>query len=322
MENNSSQQLILALDFGGTKLAAAVIDLTSEAIVSPVMNRPTPVVDGASRVLAAMITCGQEAIQSLAAAQKVSAVGISFGGPVSADRQSVLLSNHVSNWNGIPLVEEISRAFHLPTFMDNDGNAAALGAWWFGGYRQAENLIYIQVSTGVGAGFIFGKKLYRGSGLAAELGHYLLSADGPACSCGRNGCLESICSGWAIARDGRQALTEGCSALMEMSHNAPANIDAAMVFAACREGDATCTAIIEKALAGLASVTVNTITCLDPEVIVLGGGLTRSQDMFKKYFLPQVEANIHPFFKGRCRIEISPFEGREPLLGAALLARE
>jgi len=317
--------LVLALDFGGTKLAAAVVDLGTEKIVSPVIRQPTPVADGADGTLKAMIDCGKQALAALGQPQTVKAVGISFGGPVSKDRKSVLLSNHVANWNGAPLVDEISAAFQLQAAMDNDGNVAALGEWWFGGYRALDNLAYIQISTGVGGGFIFNRQLYRGSGLAGEPGHYIVDVNGPQCSCGRQGCLESVCSGWAIAREGRDLLAKGsgdCQALSKLSQNKPEMVNAAMLFEACRALDPACIGIVRGALNNLALTVVNLITCLDPQVVVLGGGLTRSRDIFEKYFIPVVMEQMHPFFKGRCQIEFSALDGSELLLGAALLTQE
>ncbi len=319
------KDLVLALDFGGTKLAAAVIDLGTEKIIGPVIQQPTPVTEGAGGTLQAMIHCGEQALAVLGQPQLVKAVGISFGGPVSQDRKSVLLSNHVANWNGARLVDEISRAFKLPAFMDNDGNVAALGEWWFGGYRKLNNLAYIQVSTGVGGGFIFDRQLYRGGGLAGEPGHYIVDVNGPQCSCGRQGCLESVCSGWAIAREGRQAISikpGSCPALVRLSENQPGKINAAMVFEACRALDPACIQIVSGALNNLAITVINLITCLDPQVVVIGGGLTRSRDIFEKYFFPVVTEQMHPFFKGRCMVEISAMNGSELLLGAALLTTE
>jgi glucokinase len=321
----SMDGLALALDFGGTKLAAAVIDLGREKIITPIIRQQTPVSEGAGGTLQAMIACGRQALAALDGTQPVKAAGISFGGPVSADRLSVLLSNHVANWNGAPLVAEISQAFGLPAFMDNDGYVAALGEWWFGGYRQLSNLVYIQVSTGVGGGFVFGRQPYRGAGLAAEIGHYMVEAHGPQCSCGRRGCLESLCSGWAVARDGREALAKrpsACPTLVRLSQNRPEKVNAAMVFEACRALDPACVDIVSAALKSLASVIANLITCLDPPVVVIGGGLTRSRDLFEKYLLPQVNEQTHPFFQGRCRLEFSRLDGQELLLGAALLTQE
>jgi glucokinase len=318
-------ELVLALDFGGTKLAAAVVDLGQGKIVSPILRQQTPVAEGASGTLKAMLACGAQALAAFDQPQSVKAVGISFGGPVSNDRKSVLLSNHVANWNGAPLVEAISQAFQLPAVMDNDGNVAALGEWWFGGYRHLDHLVYIQVSTGVGGGLIIGRQPYRGAGLAGEVGHFIVESNGPQCSCGRQGCLESVCSGWAIAREGRNALANSpgsCLTLARLCQNKPEAVNASMVFEACRALDPACVSIIRGALNFLAITSVNLITCFDPQVVVIGGGLTRSRDIFEKYFIPVVQERVHPFFNGRTQIEISTLDGNELLLGAALLTQE
>ena len=325
LSQRDGHDLVLALDFGGTKLAAAVVDLSAEEIMGAIIKKTTPVAEGAKGTLAAMIDCGQQALAECGFAAQVQAVGVSFGGPVSTDRRQVLRSNHVADWDGIPLADEIKGAFGLPAAMDNDGNAAALGEWWFGGHRQFDNLIYVQTSTGAGGGFIFGRKLYRGSGLAGEFGHYIVDVNGPQCSCGRRGCLESVCSGWAIARDGRRALAEDsakCLALAQLSGNDPAAVNAAAVFEACRKGDPACQTIVRSALNALAMLVVNLITLNDPQVVVMGGGLTRSWDMFERYFLPVVQEQMHPFFKGRCQVNHSVLNGKELLLGAALLTQE
>jgi glucokinase len=315
--------IVLALDFGGTKLAAAVVDLGKGEIVSPVICQRTPVSEGASGTLKAMIECGTQAITAFGRRELVKAVGISFGGPVSSDRKSVLRSIHVSNWDNVSLVDEISKAFKLPAMMDNDGNVAALGEWWFGGYRHLTNLAYVQTSTGVGGGFVIGQKPYRGSGRAGELGHYVIDLNGAQCMCGRRGCVESICSGWAIARDGRDALlNDDCPTLRQLCRNNPELVNAEMVFAACRALDPACVTIVHKALDGLALMVTNVVSLIDPQVVVIGGGLTRSRDIFENYFLPVAQDLMHPFFKGRCKIEISPLDGDALLLGAALLTQE
>lgn len=318
-----NEKLVLALDFGGTKLAAAVVDLAQEKIVGPIIRQPTPVAEGAHGTLKAMLACGRQALAACDQSPAIQAVGISFGGPVSQDRQSVLVSNHVANWNGVPLVAEISQAFQLPAVMDNDGNVAALGEWWFGGQRHLDNLVYIQISTGVGGGFIFGRQLYRGAGLAGEPGHYLVDQNGPRCSCGRQGCLESFCSGWALARAGQAALAQGTAPILaRLSHNRAEAVNAALVFEACRAADPACQAMVSEALGHLARMVVNLITCLDPQVVVLGGGLTHSRDLFEKYFTPVLAEQMHPFFRDRCQVKFSALEGGELLLGAALLTQE
>jgi glucokinase len=320
-----NRNLALGLDFGGTKLAAAVVDLSSGKLASPVIRRRTPVSEGAAGTLREMIVCGKEAVSSSCRAAEVARVGISFGGPVSMDRKRVLHSNHVADWDDAPLVETISGAFQLPAVMDNDANAAALGVWQLGGFSNDDHLVYVQISTGVGCGLILDHRLYRGSALAGELGHFIVQPDGPMCLCGRKGCLESLCSGWAFARDAREAFTnnpDACPVLVPLCHHQADQINARLVFEACRQGDAACVAIVQNAFNSLGMALANVISMLDPQVVVLGGGITRSKDMIYKYLVPSLQQQMHPFFTNRSRLELSGLDGCEPLFGAALLTRE
>jgi glucokinase len=324
-DKNNQRNLTLALDFGGTKLAAAVVDLQAHKLASPVIRRFTPVSEGAAGTLREMISCGREAMNTIHPAREVTRVGISFGGPVSTDRKRVLHSNHVAEWDDAPLVDEVSDAFHLPVVMDNDANAAALGVWQWGGFERYDHLVYVQISTGVGCGLILDHKLYRGSGLAGELGHFIVEPDGPRCLCGRNGCLESLCSGWAFARDGRDAFEknpDGCPVLARLCEGQAEKINARMVFDACRQEDSACIGIVESGFNSLGMALANVISTLDPQVVVLGGGLTRSRDMFTKYLIPSLKRQMHPFFMDRSLLEFSDLDGCEPLIGAALLTRE
>src|SRR5512133_1123296 len=137
---NSSLPFVLALDFGGTKLAAAVVNTSSGQILA-YQRHLTPAHQGADASIQAMFKLGREVIQTAGISQPAR-VGISFGGPVSADRQRVLVSHHVADWNGIPLTQLASEAFDCPALMDNDANVAALGAWAFDAHRQPKNLVY------------------------------------------------------------------------------------------------------------------------------------------------------------------------------------
>jgi glucokinase len=311
---------VLALDLGGTKLAAAVIDTTQGRMLS-CCRTSTPAEKGAGACIEAMFALGHQAI-SEAEIKTVAGVGISFGGPVSSDRQTVLRSFHVAGWEGISLPALASEAFCCPASMENDANAAALGAWAFDGHQNEDYMLYIQISTGIGSGIILNRKLYRGNALAGELGHISVQASGPKCSCGKAGCLESVCSGWALAREGRAALRTASpdSPLFRLASSAVDPIDARMIFEAARAGDAVAKRIIEQSFTSMGTVIANLIALFDPGLIVLGGGLMRSKDVFQPILASTLEREIHPLFRDRYQIRFSTLEGREPLFGAALLS--
>lgn len=315
----SSADQVLALDIGGTKLAAAVIDAANGRILAEV-RRAAPSEQGAPAVIQTMFEMGAQALNETNL-RKPSRVGISFGGPVSADRKSVLMSNHVAGWGGIPLPLLAEEAFGCPAFMDNDANAAALGSWHFDTACEPDNLIYVQISTGIGSGIVLNRNLYRGGSLAGEVGHITVTPQGPECVCGKHGCLESLCAGWALARAGRDALLSAdvASPLRRMSGGDINRVDARLVIEAARAGDAQAAGIIHQAFTALGIAIANVISLFDPQVVILGGGVTRAEAEMRAVLEPVIDRELHPLFKNRCKLEFSSLNGKETLLGAALL---
>jgi glucokinase len=314
---------VLVFDFGGTKLAAGVVDADRGRVLAFV-RIPTPASQGASGSIDAIVQSGRQALETAGVGldELHGGIGISFGGPVSKDRRTVLRSMHVEGWDSIDLSDRIAAHFDRPAFMDNDANAAALGEWAYGAGKGAENLLYVQISTGIGAGLIVQRKVYRGSGLAGELGHSTVLVDGPLCSCGKRGCLESLAAGWAIAREGRALLENGGSSrLAELSDHRPERMDAELVLRASQEGDPGSLAVVERAFRYLAMGIANAICLLDPDVVVIGGGVSRSRSVVRAILEPELEESLPAMFRGRVRLAFSELEGLETLLGAALLAQ-
>lgn len=314
---------VLVFDFGGTKLAAGVVDANRGEVLSHV-RMPTPASLGACGSIDAIVQAGRQALEAAGVAlnELHEGIGISFGGPVSKDRRTVLRSMHVEAWDSVDLPDRIAAVFDRPAYMDNDANAAALGEWAYGAGRGAENLLYVQISTGIGAGLIVRRSVYRGSGLAGELGHSTVLMDGPPCSCGKRGCLESVAAGWAIAREGRALLENGGSPrLGELSKHSPERIDAELVLRASQEGDPGALAVVERALRYLAMGIANAVCLVDPDVVVIGGGVARSRSVMGAILEPELEKFLPAMFRGRVRLAFSHLEGMETLLGAALIAQ-
>jgi glucokinase len=314
---------VLAFDFGGTKLAAAVIDSQSGEIIAYQRQR-TPAKQGAQASFDSIVQAGQTVLaESGVDRQALLGIGISFGGPVSDDRQTVVRSLHIQNWDQVDLPNQLSTIFDCPAYMENDGNAAALGEWRFGKGCQAGNMLYIQVSTGIGSGLIVEHKLYRGSGLAGEFGHLTILPDGPECVCGKYGCVESLSSGWAIARDGR-LLLDACpqdGVLNQLCQGDSALLDAEIVIKAYRRGDPSVKPLVEQAFTYLGVGIANAISLLDPQIVVLGGGITRSQDVMQPILEDALKCYCPPMFlrTPRFQLEFSTLNGMETLLGASQL---
>ena len=207
----------LALDFGGTKLSAAIFrkeestdftdyaDLKKEKsaasypyILLDLRRVVTPADADAAYELAAMIALARELLDG----RQPAAVGVSFGGPVDFARGVVRLSHHVRGWENMPLRDALAREFGCPVGVDNDANVAALGEHRFGAGRGVGDLLYVTVSTGVGGGWVLGGRPWRGhGGMAGEIGHTVADSAGPLCLCGKRGCVERLASGPYMAAD-------------------------------------------------------------------------------------------------------------------------
>ena len=194
--------LLLALDFGGTKQAAALIAagssdwLASRRALSP----PNANADTDLEIMHSLI--GELLIEG-----KPAAIGVSFGGPVDAATGNVKLSHHVPGWENIPLRELLETRYGVPASVDNDANVAALGEHRFGAGQGNSSLFYITVSTGVGGGWILNGSPWRGvQGMAGEIGHMVVDPSGPLCLCGKRGCVERFASGPYIAQRVKEQL--------------------------------------------------------------------------------------------------------------------
>lgn len=317
-----ANRLVLAFDFGGTKLSAALVDV-DDGVIQARRRFPTPVEEGAEACFQTLVAAGDDILAGLAQARGAEAIGVSFGGPLEKDRRTVLDSHHVPHWQGFPLPARLSEHFSLPAEMDNDGNTAALGEWRFGAGQSSTNMLYIQVSTGIGAGLFLNGRIYRGEGLAGEFGHMTIAPDGPQCTCGKRGCLESLASGWAIARDGRSALlsTSRDDPLQTVCGENPGHLDAEMVFQAARLGSQAAGNIISRAATHLAHGLANAICLLDPQVVVLGGGVMRAWDALEPLFSQALNDFLPSMSRGKTGILRARLAGSETLIGAALLTQ-
>ena len=186
---------VLALDIGGTKLAASAGGRSARTLTLPTGQES----------FAALLALADEVVEG-----PVAAVGVSFGGPVETGR---IHSHHTPGWDEIPLHDALAERFGAPVVIENDANAGALGEWDAAG-RPDEPIAYVTVSTGVGAGIVFRGEILEGAHrLAGEIGHFTVDPDGDVCACGKRGCVETIASGPAIARRTGDVYGEAARAL-------------------------------------------------------------------------------------------------------------
>jgi glucokinase len=257
-------------------------------------------------------------------AEQITAVGVGSPGPVDAAEGLVVAPPNLPGWDRVPLRQTIEDALGIPTYLENDANAAALGENVFGAGRGTKEMIYMTVSTGVGGGFIFGGKLYGGaSGAAAEVGHMTILPRGPHCGCGNRGCLEAVASGTAIAREGRELLLRDVPTLIaELAGGDPDLVSAKVVAQAAQQGDAEAEEIIYEAMSYLGVGVANLVNLLNPELIVIGGGLTNMGDALFGAVRRAVDRRTFPIAAQRVRIVPAELGDRVGVLGAAAVAMQ
>jgi len=326
---NPQSPILLALDFGGTKLAAALMAPGEERWRARAQVLSPPGSDACRN---------REAILSLAwdllgrEGATPAAVGASFGGPVDADQGLVLLSHHVPGWERFPLRDWLQAQFGAPAAVDNDANAGALGEWRYGAGQalrlrsgQAhESLLYVTVSTGVGGGWVLNGRVYHGAdGLAGEIGHMTIQPGGPVCTCGRRGCLEALAAGPAIARRARERLLaepQAGSLLRQLAGGDGEAVTAEHVSRAAEAGDMLARQILDEAARALGLGIGNAIALMNPQRVVVGGGVAKAGERYFEVVRAAARANV---LRGMTVDIVPAMLGDDaPLWGAMALAEE
>jgi glucokinase len=253
---------VLGLDIGGTKLAAGVVDSTGHVhsfVVAPHAQR------GPDDGLEQLFTLGRDAVaESGMPWSEIQAVGIGCGGPLDAERGVLLAPPHLVGWRDVPVTALAERAFEKPAVLENDATAGAAGEHRFGAGIDRRHLVYLTISTGVGGGVVVGGNLYRGArGNGGEFGHVTVDCNGRLCrGCGRRGCLEAYVSGTSIAERAAEAGLIGATA--------------EDVAAGARDGETRAVQVWNETIDALACGLTSIVNLFEPELVVIGGGVSRS----------------------------------------------
>jgi len=262
------QDLLAALDIGGTKIAGALVADDGRLLLRT--QRPTPSREPGERVMRAVTEVLDE-LRAAAEWPRVAAVGIGSAGPVDAQRGTVSPVN-IPGWRDYPLVDGVRETVgELPVNLVGDGVAITAAEHWQGAARGRDNALCMVVSTGVGGGLVLGGRLHPGpTGNAGHIGHISVDLDGEPCPCGARGCVEVIASGPSIAR---RALENG------WRPGPDGDASAAAVAAAARAGDPVATASFERAARALAAGIAATATLVEVEIAVIGGGVAQAGEV-------------------------------------------
>jgi len=310
----SSPSHVLAADIGGTGMRAAVVGADGRMLArARIATEPDRgLIDAAGRLGSLL-----ERVAAEAGAPDIAAIGVSTAGPVDPATGTYRHPPNLPGWHGLSMVPALAASFGLPAVVGHDATLAALAETRFGAHRGARDLVYLTLSTGIGAGIVAGGRPVTGSsGGAGEAGHLIVAPGGPSCGAGCQGCLEGVSSGSAIARTAREAVASGRATAL-----AP-EADAAAVLAAALSGDALAREVVDGAVEGIATGLAGLLALLDPEVIVLGGGLVGGLDPWWDTLLARTREIALPRYAGGAPVARTTLGDDASLLGASLIAFE
>jgi glucokinase len=312
-----AERLALGLDLGGTSLKHGVISEKGRVIAFG----ETPAGGERRHVWEAL----ERAVRwgfgvSVRRGFDLAAIGIGSPGTVHSGVVSGFCPN-ISGWAGARIEEKLRKLGGLPVSADNDANVAALAEARMGAGRGVSNFVLVTVGTGIGGGIVIGGEVYRGArGAAAEIGHTVLVRGGRLCGCGRRGCLEAYANASALVRAARARLrTRQRGTLHRLIGKDASKLTARVIGRAVGEGDGCASAALDETAGALASGLVSVVHLLNPERIVIGGGLAEIRGYVARVrtaLMPQ----ILPLSKKGFRVVKARFGNRAGVVGAGLLA--
>jgi glucokinase len=320
---DDGQDFLLGVDLGGTKILAGVFDakfnLKGTAKLSTKADR------GVEAVINRIARCVNEAVDECDLSLKqLRGVGIGAPGAVDSDSGRVIFAPNLPGWKDIPLKKELEKELGVPVFAGNDCNVCTLGTFDREYKAKPKNLVGVFIGTGIGGGLVINGDLYAGHNLTAgEIGHMVIEVNGPKCGCGNRGCLEALASRTAIFRKIQSAVKDGQKTILtDMLGDDLADMRSGDLRKAIRKGDKFVEKIVEEAAEYAGIGVANLINILNPEIVVVGGGVIEAlENEVMPSLLKAVKEHVMPGTMDGIKIEASKLGDHAGITGAAVLAR-
>lgn len=312
--------LTIGVDIGGTKVGAGVVTPTGQVLTR--LRLETPDRSKSPSVVEDTIV---QACAELRRQYSVAAVGVGAAGFVDAERSTVLFAPHLA-WRHEPLRETIRSRLRLPTIVENDANAAAWAEVRLGAGAGYNDVLVVNLGTGIGGAIVRDGRLQRGHyGLAGEFGHMTMVPNGHRCECGNRGCWEQYASGNALTREARELVAADspvARGLIQAVDGAPERITGPLVTELARTGDRTCAELLEDAGGWLGLGLANLAAAFDPELIIVGGGVSDADDLLlgpaRRAYLRNLTGRG---FRPEAPVRAAALGNDAGMVGAAELAR-
>lgn len=306
----------LGIDLGGTGVKIAVVNSNEKIVEHSGFPSSSPA--DPKKIVESIVHYSKK----LKHYSKVKSIGIGVAGDIDQKRGIVRFSPNLG-WRNVKFQDMLARYLKKKITIDNDANVAALGAFWLESRGKAKNMICVTLGTGVGGGIVCDGKLYIGAtGSAGEIGHITIEPNGPKCNCGNHGCIERYIGAPRLAEQGRLAVTKGKSKIIaKLVGGDLSKINPEVLAKAAKMGDKQAKQIWETAGERLGIALADIINLLNPEMIVLAGGVSQAGDLLIKPMKRAIFARAYETPAKACKIVISKFTQKLGVVGAAFLAK-
>ncbi len=314
--------MLVGIDLGGTAIKAGLVDKEGNILIQSSIDTKV------GRDYGLIIRDMEEQIERLisdygSSIEDIESIGIGAPGLMNYKSGYVIYCTNLF-WNNVPLGVELQKHFNKPVFLENDATVAGLAESLFGSTRNVANSVFLTIGTGIGSGIIINHKVYSGSHFAgSELGHTIVGENFYKCNCGNNGCLETFASATAMIKYARHRLAEGRlkSMILDKAEGNMDNINAKIIFDAAKEGDQLGVETVDRMIRYLSIGIVNICNILDPEIIAIGGGVSKAGDYLIRRLKEEVKTM---FFTPNIEygdIVLAQLGNEAGILGAAFLGK-
>ncbi|MBI5159910.1 MAG: ROK family protein [Micrococcales bacterium] len=319
---NGKAEYVVGVDLGGTKILAGVFKDPPLCVATAKLS--TKQSRGVKSVIERVERCVRDAVDEADLSMKqVAGIGVGAPGAVKFEDGTVIFAPNMEGWRDIPLKAELEKALGVPVFVENDGNVAALGVYVGELQGAPRSMVGMFVGTGIGAGLILGGELYSGFGhTAGEVGHMVLLVDGPRCGCGNKGCLEALASRTAIVQRIKAGIKGGEKTALSGTIDEQGDLKSGDLRKAIRRGDKLVERVVKEASEYIGIAAANLINVLNPEMVVLGGGVLEAMaDEMMPVIVESARDHAMPGSMEGVQIVASKLGDDAGITGAAVLAQ-
>jgi glucokinase len=320
---------VIGVDLGGTNIVVGVLPIDGgDGSVLAEKSVPTEAARGAKYVVDRIVALVQEAKAKVLAQEggsEADFAGVGIGSPGPLDRSTGTVINTPNlGWRNFPLRDLIANGVGLPATLDNDANCATYGEWWLGAGRNVDTLVGLTLGTGIGGGIVLNGEIFHGvCDAAGEIGHMSIDSTGRKCKCGNYGCLEAYASGPAIALRAVEGVESGIESLLPaLVNNRLEDITAATVYEAVVLGDPFANEVMRETVKFLGAGVASLINILNPEMVVIAGGVTRAGDHLFAPLRSEVRRRAFRVSHEACQIVPAQLPGLAGVIGAAAVFKK